>query len=620
MIEMLRILWRFMIYLGRRNERGMTMTTATYPLVWDLDTFFPGGSDSPQLATHLEQVEQKIEAFEAQLTSLETPKSDQEAEAMRALIEQLKDVATNLSEAGATIGCFLAQDTTDKKANLLQGQVSSLGARLGTILMTIQQKWSKTDDAVWQQLLASELLHEFEFILNEWREKAAKKLSQQEEALITSLGVDGYQGWGQLYDLLIADMKVTVNVEGTEKKLSIGQASNLYSHENPEVRKSVKQALEQAFTEKEEFFAKTLNHLAGYRLAVYKKRGWNDVLEEPLAINRMSQETLDAMWGAITDGKQPFVKYLTKKAELLGTEKIHWHDMDAPIGESAKTMDYQQGAEFILKHFKNFGPELESFSRHAFENGWIEAEDRDNKRPGGFCTGMPVSQESRIFMTYSGSMSNVSTLAHELGHAFHTYALRPVHWLNRQYAMGVAETASTFAEMIVADAAVAEATSKEEKAALLEDKIQRSVAFFMNIHSRFLFETRFYEERKKGVVSSSRLNELMAEAQEEAYAGALADTHPHFWATKLHFYITGVPFYNFPYTFGYLFSLSIYAKAKEEGSAFEEKYMALLRDTAVMSVEDLAKKHLNEDITKKDFWAKGIALCHADVEEFLSLV
>ena len=178
---------------------------------------------------------------------------------------------------------------------------------------------------------------------------------------------------------------------------------------------------------------------------------------------------------------------------------MNWYDIDAPVTESTKEMIYQEGAEFILKHFGEFGPELESFSRKAFEDSWIEAEDRPNKRPGGFCTGMPVSEQSRIFMTYSGSMSNVATLAHELGHAFHSYALRPVHWMNRQYAMGVAETASTFAEMIVADAAVKAAETKEEKIALLEDKIQRSVAFFMNIHARFLFETRFYEERKKGL-------------------------------------------------------------------------------------------------------------------------
>lgn len=191
--------------------------------------------------------------------------------------------------------------------------------------------------------------------------------------------------------------------------------------------------------------------------------------------------------------------------------------------------------------------------------------------------------------------------------------------LNRSYAMNVAETASTFAEMIVADATVQQAETREEKLVLLEDKVQRSVAFFMNIHARFLFETRFYEERKRGVVPASRLNELMEEAQREAYCNALEEYHPLFWASKLHFHITRVPFYNFPYTFGYLFSLGIYALALEEKDTFEEKYMALLRDTASMTVEDLAMKHLGADITKRDFWENAIKLAVRDAETFLQM-
>ena len=362
-----------------------------------------------------------------------------------------------------------------------------------------------------------------------------------------------------------------------------------------------------------------MNHLAGFRLNVYKKRGWDEVLKEPLEYNRMQKETLDAMWGAISKHKAPFVKYLDRKAKMLGKEKLDWYNMDAPVAESNSTMSYNEGAEFILKHFGRFGDEMAQFAQKAFEDSWIEAEDRAGKRPGGFCTSFPLSEQSRIFMTYSGRMSNVATLAHELGHAFHSYALRPMHTLNRNYAMNVAETASTFAEMIVADAAVKEAQTKEEKIALVEDKLQRSVAFFMNIHARFLFETRFYEERKNGLVSAERLNELMKQAQRKHLQERLDETHPHFWASKLHFYISGVPFYNFPYTFGYLFSLSIYAKALEADENFEEKYMALLRDTAVMSVEELAMKHLGEDITKEAFWEKGIALCINDVDEFLSL-
>jgi len=595
------------------------MKQKTYSEVWDLDVFFKGGSGSTELRTHLNSVKEKLGSLEETASEFKIPQSVGASKEIANLIESLKDVALNLSQAGAVIGCFLAADTTDKKALQLQGETGSLGARFATIGLKIRQTLAKADEDTWNGLLESDELKEFAFVLNEWREEVNLKLSEEEESLITSLSVDGYHGWGQLYDMLVGDIKIKIELDGEEKELSVGQANNLSSHENADVRKRSYEALEEAWEGKEDFFASALNHIAGFRLEVYKKRGWDSVLKEPLLRNRMSEETLDAMWGAIGENKAPFVEYLNVKARMLGTDKMNWYDIDAPVTASTKKISYHEGAEFILKHFKEFGPELEAFSRKAFEDSWIEAEDRPNKRPGGFCTGMPASEQSRIFMTYSGTMSNVATLAHELGHAFHSYALRPVHWMNRQYAMGVAETASTFAEMIVADAAVKAAETKDEKIALLEDKIQRSVAFFMNIHARFLFETRFYEERRNGMVPAERLNELMAEAQKEAYGDALNTVHPHFWASKLHFYITGVQFYNFPYTFGYLFSLSIYAKALEDGEGFEQKYMALLRDTAVMSVEDLAMKHLGEDITNQEFWAKGVALCVKDVEEFLEL-
>ncbi len=595
------------------------MTIATYSQKWDLDVFFPGGSASPELKAHIQNLTPKFEALKEKVTNLQVPESVEAASDIVSILESIKDTLMNISQAGAVLSCLTAQDMTDRDALLLQGQLSGIEANLSPILESFNQKIGQIEQVTFEALLETEELAQFAFILTEWREESKESLSEDEEALISALGVDGYSSWGQLYSMLIGDIKVEVEVDGEKKLLSVGQANNLSSHKDRAVRKAAFDALEKVFTEREEFFAKTLNHLAGFRLAVYKKRGWESVTKEPLQINRMKQETIDAMWGAITSRKATFADYLTHKAKMLGTEKLDWFDFDAPVTDSTATMDYQQGAEFILKHFGRFGSEMESFARTAFEDGWIEAEDRDNKRPGGFCTGMPLSQQSRIFMTYSGTMSNVSTLAHELGHAFHTYALRPVHPLNTRYAMNVAETASTFAEMIVADAAVEEATNEQEKIALLEDKIQRSVAFFMNIHARYLFETRFYEERKNGVVSTKRINEIMEQAQVEAHAGGLGKTHPHFWASKMHFYITGVPFYNFPYTFGYLFSLSIYAKAKEEGLGFETKYMALLRDTAVMTVEDLAMKHLGEDITKQDFWLKGIALCEKDVEEFIAL-
>ncbi|MEG9297628.1 M3 family oligoendopeptidase [Mangrovibacillus sp. Mu-81] len=587
----------------------------TYSDVWNLDVFFEGGAESKEFRNHLETLKKMKTHFEENALAFHPPQSGSDADLVWNLIEEAKDVMLYLRQAGAFVSCLEAQDMNDRKADELRGEITSISADFSSVFTKFQQQLSESSEEVWNDLLQHEQLNEITFVLNEWREKAKDKLSSTEESMIGALAVDGYHGWGQMYDTIVGSMEISHG----GKKLSVGQANNLLSSPDKNTRKEVFGQLENAWKQNEELFAKTLNHLGGFRLAVYKKRGWEDIMKEPLEYNRMKQKTLDAMWGAISKNKEPFVKYLKRKAKLLGKDKLDWFDQDAPVAESTSTMSYDEGARFILKQFSRFGDEMASFARLAFEDSWIEAEDRAGKRPGGFCTSFPMSDQSRIFMTYSGSMSNVSTLAHELGHAFHSYALRPMHTLNRNYAMNVAETASTFAEMIVADAAVKEAETKEEKIALVEDKLQRSVAFFMNIHARFLFETRFYEERSKGIVSADKLNELMVEAQKEAFADSIGEVHPRFWASKLHFYITGVPFYNFPYTFGYLFSLSIYAKALESGENYEEKYMALLRDTAIMNVEDLAMKHLGEDITKEDFWEKGIKLCIADADEFLEL-
>ena len=593
------------------------MTKSTYSDVWDLNSIFPGGSKSTEFRRFLDGLKAKVQAFADGVSAFQPLKTADEAERKVLLkyIDSIKSILVDLEEAESFVSCLEAENMADPKAGALRNELTALSAEYQTSFVLFQQVLSRTSEDVWSHLLQDDSLKEIEFVLNEWREEAREKLSTKEEALIEALAVDGYHGWGQMYDTMVAGMEVTVG----GKTFSIGQANNLLTQSNRSVRKEAFEKLEKAWKEKEELFADILNHLAGFRLNVYQKRGWKSFLKEPLNDNRMTKATLDAMWNAIAKHKEPFVRYLKRKAEILGDDRIAWYDLEAPLASSTEKLSFSEGAAFIIRHFAKFGPKLAALAKHAFESSWIEAEDRPGKRPGGFCTTFPSSEESRIFMTYSGTLESVATLAHELGHAFHSDVLRPLDVLNRQYAMNVAETASTLAEMIVADAAYQEAKKKEEKIALLEDKVQRSVSLLMNIHARFLFETRFYEERQKGVVSAERLNALMVEAQQEAYGGALGVTHPHFWASKLHFYLTDVPFYNFPYTFGYLFALSIYARALEEGGEYEEKYIALLRDTAVMKVEDLIQKHLGEDPTKESFWEKGIRLCIQDAEDFLKL-
>ncbi|MDR7000377.1 M3 family oligoendopeptidase [Neobacillus niacini] len=595
------------------------MTAITYSDVWNLAAIFKGGSDSPEFANHLQKTEEFIQLFQTKVNQWVPQNQIEDKVVLHELLVDFETAAKKLRQAGAFVGCLQAQNTEDRKANQLDSKVTSLSASFQTALTGFDNLLTSIEDSIWIQLLKDESLKELSFVLNERRERAKDKLSKEEEALINALGVDGYHSWGQLYDLIVGKMKIPFTENGEEKLLSVGQASNKFSNPNREIRAEVFKNWEHAWGEQADFLAKTLNHLSGFRLSVYKKRGWDDVLKEPLSISRMEKATLETMWTVITESKDLLVQYLNRKAKLLGLEKLSWYDLDAPYGKAGSKVSYQEGAEFIQQQFSLFGEKLSAFAQKAFEEQWIEGEDRPGKAPGGFCTFFPESNQSRIFMTYSGTPSNISTLAHELGHGFHSFAMKGVHYLNRNYAMNVAETASTFAEMIVADAAVKNAKDEEERLILLDDKIQRTVALLMNIHARFLFETSFYEERKQGPVATARLNELMLSAQKEAYCHALDEYHPLFWASKLHFFITGVPFYNFPYTFGYLFSLGIYAKALAEGKGYEEKYIALLRDTASMTVEDLAEKHLQVDLSQKDFWKQAVKPCLDDIEEFLEL-
>ncbi|WP_077325695.1 M3 family oligoendopeptidase [Virgibacillus siamensis] len=594
------------------------MQQITYNPSWDIDVIFPGGSESKELHTHMHDVKQDVKMLSNAVGEFD-PAQTSLADEIKEIVHLLENTRNKMGEAFAFISCISAQDIHDKKASLLVGKRSELRAEMEAVKTNFDQKLAEIQDGVWDELLNDPEIRDIEFVLNEFRDKAKELLSADEEKLINDLSVDGYHGWSQMYDTVVANMSVDIEEKGKIKHYSVGQASNKLSEPDRAVRKHVFEQLGKAWQENADFFGQTLNHLAGFRLQTYKHRNWEHVLKEPLNINRMKRETLDAMWNAINRNKKHFTAFLEKKAELLGLDKLSMYDIGAPLSNTVTETPYTDGANFIVEQFRAFSPKMADFAQMAFEKRWIEAEDRAGKRPGGFCTSFPESKQTRIFMTYSGTSSNIATLAHELGHAYHQHVMNDMHGLNQGYSMNVAETASTFAEMIVADASVKNASDTEEKKSLLETKIQRSIAFFMNIQARFNFEQRFYEERKNGMVPVERLNELMVEAQKDAYGDSITDYDPNFWASKLHFHITGVPFYNFPYTFGYLFSLGIYAHAQELGGDFEDDYIALLRDTGRMTVEDLAAKHLDVDLTKPDFWESAIALCVKDVEEFMKL-
>lgn len=588
-------------------------------MVWDLDVFFAGGSNSREFTDFLGQLEQDIGSLDHQIKQLNVPQNAEETADFQSVVLFAQNIETRLREASAFTECLTAQNTKDDKAKLLYGRVIQYMGAYSSAMIGLDERILHVPQEVWDALLTSETIRPIAFPVNERRIRSAEKLPPAREVLANDLAVDGYHAWSELYSSLVGRIVIPVEKDGQLQELSVGQASNLLQHADRTVRAGVFEIWEEAWKDSAELCAQTLNHLGGFRLNLYRHRGWDSVHKEPLNLNRMSAGTLHAMWDVIDQNKDKIVTYLKRKAKLLGIEKMSWFDLHAPIGSSSTQIPYQKGAEFIVEQFRKFSPKMADFAVQAFEDNWIEAEDRPGKRPGGFCTSFGKSKQTRIFMTYAGTPSNVSTLAHELGHAYHDYVMNDMPQMVKNYAMNVAETASTFAEMVVADAAVKNAANQEERLALIDEKAQNAVSFLMDIHARFLFETNFYEQRKKGLLSVDELNDLMVQAQKQAFRDALDVYHPYFWASKLHFYITDYPFYNFPYTFGYLFSYGVYARALQEGPTFEDRYIALLRDTGRMTVEELAQKHLDVDLTKSDFWQSAVRLAIADVEEFLHL-
>ena len=588
--------------------------TTTINETWDLEVIFTGGSESPELADFLTKLDTDFTTAEsAGLPASLSP--DTEADWVQA-IETAYNLGERLREAGAFVGCLVSQDVNDEKALQLDAGIDQMSARLGTLWTRLRSAFAAQDDTAWHTLLSKPPLDAVAFHLNEEREEARLKMSPEMEALAMELAADGYHGWNRLYGQISGEPQV----EFEDKQMSLGQlVYKMYDDPNRNVRQAAFELYENTWADVAKSCATALNNQAGFRLALYKNRGWDSVLKEPLMNNRLTVDTLDAMWSVIDAKSGKLLDYFAAKAKLLGINKLGWCDVHAPVGESTKTFTYPEVADFVVDNLGHFNSDFAEFARMVINNRWVEAEDRPGKRAGGFCTGFPLNKQSRIFMTFTGSTNGMLTLAHELGHAYHSWVMWDLPPGARRYTMSVAETASTFAEEIVRDASLKAATDNVERLSILATKLNDAASFMMDIRCRYDFERAYFERRAKGSLSVDELSDLMLNAQKTAFKDGLSQYHPLFWASKLHFYITAMPFYNFPYTFGYLFSSGVYAQAQAEGSVFKDKYVALLRDTGQMNTEDLARTHLGVDLTRPDFWESAVDRALADVDEFVSL-
>jgi oligoendopeptidase F len=582
---------------------------------WDLDAIFPGGSKSPELAKFRQILKVKLENAKKMVEGL-TPA---DLTGWGKFVLDMQDIYDDVRQSSSFIGCVISDNVNDEEGHRIDAEIDGYSAEWQQLMTRLEDFALKLSDSDWSAFIVTAKLDSIRFYLNEMREKAKAKMAPELERLALSLAVDGFHSWNRIYDKMAGDLRVDFEENGQKKTISLGQMAAKMDLPDRQVRKQAFDKISEAWQSRAELAAMTLNSLTGFRLALYKNRGWESPLFEALRNSRIKRDTLDAMWNVIGQESPRLQKYISAKKQILGIDKFSWYDQTAPVGKISMKFSYKEAGDFIVKHIAKLSPEMGEFSRRALDKRWVEAEDRPGKAAGGFCTGLPLSKESRIFMTFTGTFGGLSTLAHELGHAYHSFVLNDKPSFMSRYPMTLAETASTFNELAVTDAAMEAATDPQEKLMLLDQKIANAYIMMCNIRARFVFDETFYAERKNGFVPRSRLDELMVNAQKASYAGTIEgdNWHPLFWASKLHFYLTGQPFYNFPYTFGFLFANGIYDRALKEGKTFAASYRSLLADTGGMVTEEVAKKHLGVDLTKEDFWRDSVNRVLSDIDPFV---
>ncbi|HEX6508178.1 MAG TPA: M3 family oligoendopeptidase, partial [Chloroflexota bacterium] len=365
--------------------------------------------------------------------------------------------------------------------------------------------------------------------------------------------------------------------------------------------------------------AAAINSIKGESNVTSSRRGWSSVLDATLFQNNIDRETLDAMLEAARASFPVWRRYLRAKARALGEETLPWYDLFAPVGADETSWDFDAARAFLVKQFSTYSPRLSDFVDRAFRESWIDAEPRPGKRGGAFC--MPLrADESRVLSNYMPTYDGVSTLAHELGHAYHNFNLAGRTPLQRGTPMVLAETASIFCETIIRHAAL-ERAGRQEQIAILESSIQGSCQVVVDISSRFLFERAVLERRARRELSVAELNQLMLEAQRETYGDGLDDDvlHPYMWAVKGHYYSTSRPFYNYPYMFGLLFGLGLYSRYRSDPEGFKAGYDSLLSSTGLADVATLAER-FGIDVRKPEFWHSSLDIARQDIDRFEALI
>lgn len=576
---------------------------------WDLSVFYKS-LDDPKLRSDIDSIQPQLDAIKAELTS-----KSEDAVKLETVLKMYEQLNDDISRAFGYCQLVMATDATNEKAFALIDELGQKMVNVQLVSSDMVRYLGKVDDLE-ALIQKSEKLKENEFVLREMKEQSTHLLDESLEKWMLRMSLTGGDAFSKLRDKLIGTH--TVDMDG--KALPLPAVRGMAYDPDAKVRKDAYEAEMASYQKIALPMAFCLGSIKGEALTMCEAKRYPDVLTQQLEESRMDKETLDAMLTAMVEYLPHFRRYLRAKAKLLGHKNgLPFYDLFAPVGKSNLRYTPEEAHELLVKVFTGVDPQMGQFIDHAFKNRWIDMYPKEGKEGGAFCAGNHELKISRVLTNFVGSFSDVSTLAHELGHGWHNRCMENVPVLLTSEPMPLAETASIFNETILSSE-VLKTAGKDERMTLLEGSIMESTQVIVDIYSRYLFESAVFEARKTHTPSVEELNQMMLDAQDKAYGDGLDPKvrHEYMWVNKSHYYSVGLHFYNFPYAFGLLFGLGVFAKYEKEGKDFLPKYHALLARCGSGKVADVAKS-VGIDVRSADYWRSSLEIIKGQIDEFVSL-
>ncbi len=525
------------------------------------------------------------------------------------------ETVADLEVLEAYVYATVSTDSRDETAQSSLSELDVLGSRVAPLLARLAD--FVDDHGVDALASVSDEARDHHGPLTRLAARSAHQMSEVEEGLYAELSTTGSSAWGRLQADVTSQLTIDVELPSGRTRLPMPAVRGLASDADPLVRRAAYDAEMIAWPSVATACAAAMNAIKGEANTVNRRRQWDAPIDASLYANSVSRATFEAMQSAVTASLPAFRTWMRTKASLHGhTEGLPWWDLVAPLPVSARTVTWDDSIDLVRSAFGEFSSSLGNLVDRAVSESWIDAPPREGKVGGAFC--MPfVDDRSLILLNWSGSLESTQTTAHELGHAYHNVQLAGRTALQKRLPMALAETASIFCETLVVEAGL-ERLSGLDRLALLDVDLQGSNQVVVDIHSRFLFETEVFARRQRRTLGVQELNEMMLDAQARAYGDGLdlETRHPHMWVLKPHYY--GSHFYNWPYTYGLLFGLGLYARFRDDPDRFRAGYDDLLSRAGMNTAEELGQA-FGLDVTDEAFWTASLDVLRARMDEYRTL-